>query len=450
MRPLNRPMFRYGGPIKEGIMDGMQDRQGYQDAGRVGQYFSNLGKKSLNLLNPLKKIPGAKQLMGSQFMRGFLSKPVDTPVFGKGIPFSTRIRNLFPTQNFRNLPPTITRTKDRIPGATGSYSPIRITPNRMSLREALTDPKALGRAVRENPILAISSPSLATSGVQIGGPIAIETAKGIANFLVPGKRFDPFGPEKQEDIATVEGSMTRGTGGPKTIGEVSTDTDKKVRTDSEKQKINEDRIQETKNKYYKLMGIDNMKKDAVYDSLIDASRIVSEEGADLKGAVRSGALQNRIIQAIGKNLDKSADLKKAIDSAVLKGEIQKDINLTKPSAFAEQVQFIRDNPNDPLARKLANVSSVSDDLATVKSGELTSDLVTRLIQSKGQPVKDMIKDDKYQKWEKNNEGKDEIDYLQDVFKGKKLDAGVYIINKKAFEIDVNGVVNPIDLDSIIG
>ena len=62
----------------------------------------------------------------------------------------------------------------------------------------------------------------------------------------------------------------------------------------------------------------------------------------------------------------------------------------------------------------------------------------------------MIKDDKYQKWEKNNEGKDEIDYLQDVFKGKKLDAGVYIINKKAFEIDVDGVVNPIDLDSIIG
>ena len=25
MRPLNRPMFRYGGPIKEGIMDGMRE-----------------------------------------------------------------------------------------------------------------------------------------------------------------------------------------------------------------------------------------------------------------------------------------------------------------------------------------------------------------------------------------------------------------------------------------
>ena len=25
MKPLNRPMFRYGGPIKEGIMTGMKD-----------------------------------------------------------------------------------------------------------------------------------------------------------------------------------------------------------------------------------------------------------------------------------------------------------------------------------------------------------------------------------------------------------------------------------------
>ena len=25
MRPLNRPMFRYGGPIKEGVMDGIRE-----------------------------------------------------------------------------------------------------------------------------------------------------------------------------------------------------------------------------------------------------------------------------------------------------------------------------------------------------------------------------------------------------------------------------------------
>ena len=34
MRPLNRPMFKIGGPVKEGIMSGMQDRPGYS-AGRI-------------------------------------------------------------------------------------------------------------------------------------------------------------------------------------------------------------------------------------------------------------------------------------------------------------------------------------------------------------------------------------------------------------------------------
>ena len=198
------------------------------------------------------------------------------------------------------------------------------------------------------------------------------------------------------------------------------------------------------------MGIDKMNKDAVYDSLIDASRIVSEEGGDLKGSIKSGNLQNRLIQAIGKNLDKSADLKKSIDAAVLKGEIQKDINLTKPSAFAEQVEYIRNNPNDPLAKKLSGMTSVADNLAALADTPITSDTVARLVTSKGTEIEDIVKDDKYQKWEKNNEGKDEIDYLQEITKGASLDAGIYIVNKKAFRVDEDGFTNPVDLDSIIG
>jgi len=116
------------------------------------------------------------------------------------------------------------------------------------------------------------------------------------------------------------------------------------------------------------------------------------------------------------------------------------------------VQYLRDNPNDPLARKLSGLTSVADNVAVIASEgkTLTSDIVGRLVGAKGQDVEGVIKDDKYQKWEKNNEGKDEIDYLQDVYKGKKLDEGIYIINKKAFQIDAKGEVNPIDLDSIIG
>ena len=36
MKPLNRPMFRYGGPIKQGIMSGIKEpRQNYNQAGSV-------------------------------------------------------------------------------------------------------------------------------------------------------------------------------------------------------------------------------------------------------------------------------------------------------------------------------------------------------------------------------------------------------------------------------
>jgi hypothetical protein len=33
MKTLNRPMFRYGGPIKEGIMDGMKEKQAINTVG---------------------------------------------------------------------------------------------------------------------------------------------------------------------------------------------------------------------------------------------------------------------------------------------------------------------------------------------------------------------------------------------------------------------------------
>ena len=78
-----------------------------------------------------------------------------------------------------------------------------------------------------------------------------------------------------------------------------------------------------------------MKKGAVYDSLIDASNIIQQEGGDLKGALKSGSLQSQIINAISKNLDKSVDLKKQIDAAILKGEITKDINREKDQLTTE-------------------------------------------------------------------------------------------------------------------
>ena len=170
-------------------------------------------------------------------------------------------------------------------------------------------------------------------------PLGIGVTAATLTDIFPGGK--PFGPDKYlpnilGNRYDEQGNKIPGTGlfNPDTVAEGEgeglkrVDTigagEKKVDPDTLK-KLNEDRIDRTKKRYYELMGLDKMKKDAVYDSLIDASRVVSEEGADLKGAIRSGSLQNRIIESISKNLDKSADLKRQIDAAILKGEITKDI-----------------------------------------------------------------------------------------------------------------------------
>ena len=102
MKPLNRPMFRNGGPIREGIMSGMQDRPGYSLAGRVGGFFQNVFKKK-----PVQTGTVVANKKGSVVGEGF-----------------KKIKELF-TGTPKTTVTGVERTKDRIPGATGSYSPIK-------------------------------------------------------------------------------------------------------------------------------------------------------------------------------------------------------------------------------------------------------------------------------------------------------------------------------------
>ena len=147
-------------------------------------------------------------------------------------------------------------------------------------------------------------------------------------MLVPGESIF-----KKDDPKKIEKE-----GGPPGGGDPDMKVDPKntVVNDEKLDQLNKERIQKTKDRYYKLMGLDNMKKDAVYDSLIDASKIVQQEGGDLKGAIKSGSLQTQIIDAISKQLDKSSALKRQIDAAVLKGEIQKDIKASDPLAALDK------------------------------------------------------------------------------------------------------------------
>ena len=443
MRPLNRPMFKYGGPIKEGIMDGM--REPLKNGKIVG------GKQSPLLAgaHPLKDAEGREQ----HFIPALYAAGLGALNIGRAGLAAARIagpaikRGFQAARAFGATPGKLgffKRAKDLATVRPGIGLPMATRPESIGFR--------IGSFAKQNPILALSTPSLATSAATIGGPLAIEGAKGFINFLVPGERLDPFGPKKVEPPTGDGTGLKRGDKKSTVIGDTTTGTTKPgqaggttVKSDAEKQQINEARIQETKDKYYKLMGIDKMNKDAVYDSLIDASRIVTEEGADLKGAIRSGNLQNRIIQAISQNLDKSADLKKQIDAAVLKGEIEKDIKRADPDTAINREY--KQSQIDLAKRKLEGPSAADVISQATIDGKtiVTSNTLEQVLRGFGRDVDYTFPDDKFEKWQKNNKNKDEISYLQENF--STLDDGLYVVNKKAFEIK-GGTVFPVDLDKI--
>jgi len=455
MRPLNRPMFRYGGPIKEGVMNGMQDRKAAlvgdpvfpkAEDGRAKHY----AQYALPLLNTartaamgaIRKTPG----FFKNVYQGIRSKP-NVPFTPATEGIMSKLPNfmqkyMVPSQRFRQ---TVVSDADR--KAAQFMSGQNYKPAPLSLKEVFTNPRVIGQAIKENPGLALSTPSLATSAFTIGAPVVKSTAKGIANFLVPGTKFDPFGPD--EPKVTGGDTKLERTDKITTVPNDGTGAVKTPKTEEEKAKINEDRINETREKYYKLMGIDKMNKKAAYNSLIDASKIVSEEGGDLKGAIRSGTLQNRIISAISKNLDSSADLKKQINAAILKGEIEKDIKQSDPAnAVLNELRLLQGKK----LRKDLEGTSVADMIAATSAksgaGTVTSDIVTEFIRSKGADAL-TLPDDKFQKWERNdnNKGKDEIDYFQENYSG--LDDGIYVVNKRAVEKKGNQIAF-VDLDEIMG
>jgi len=458
MRPLNRPMFRYGGPIKEGVMTGMKSKPALvgdpvYPKGPDGRSQYGYGTAAAALFNTARAALGRGVSQTPGFFRNVMSgikTPTTFTPATEGIVSKLPVfmqKYMLPSSRFRSsgsMIPMGGKNPGNLPVPYGSK--VDAT-GKLSYLQALKDPKKLGMAIRENPALALSTPSLAYSTAEIGGPVVGSTLKGIANFLVPGTKFDPFGPD--EPKVTGGDTKLERTDKITTVPNEGTGAVETPKTEAEKAKINEDRINETREKYYKLMGIDKMNKKAAYNSLIDASKIVSEEGGDLKGSIRSGNLQNRIISAISKNLDSSADLKKQINAAILKGEIEKDIKQSDPAnAVLNELRLLQGKK----LRKDLEGTSVADMIAATSAksgaGTVTSDIVTEFIRSKGTDAL-TLPDDKFQKWERNenNKGKDEIDFFQENYSG--LDDGVYVVNKRAVQKSGNQIAF-VDLDEIIG
>jgi len=320
MRPLNRPMFRMGGPIKEGIMDGMQDRRAAlvgdplfpKDQSGRGMYSEQ------QIRSNLQKIKDAFLQTG----RDITKKPLSTLGPGKRLGFIKRgigsITDFARRQLGKlDMPPKFVPAGGTLgPGyaGVGQRTPTLFEKAKFFAR---ANPKtAIGGAyLGSGPVYDIATGSV---------PLVKKAALQIADIAVPDFIFDQDQYFKDKEIREQNEQRELLKNQKKNLkGDKDdlTTTTPKIDRDAE--------IEANRQRYYKILGIDKMKKDAAYDSLLDASNIVREEGADLKGAIKSGTLQSKIINAISKNLDKSADIKRQIDAAIVKGEIDKDINREK-------------------------------------------------------------------------------------------------------------------------
>ena len=303
MRPLNRPMFRYGGPIKEGIMTGIKDRTiagGNQVGTPMGNRTGFADPRKSMLKGLFTKIPGGQALIESG--RGIIPR-----IFNKIKPTAV--------PKFRKDPSI------KIDPATGN--PMTIATQKIPFMERA------GMFTKQNPFFVGATAPFAVSGAVTATPTILDTAGKVAkatalqatDLLVPDFIFDQDKYLENKKIAELNQQIEQ---------KNKTKVPEKDKGTQDPPKIDRDaEIQANRERYYKILGIDKMKKDAAYDSLIDASKIIQQEGGDLKGAIRSGNLQTQIIDAISKNLDKSADIKRQIDSAIVKAEIDKDINREK-------------------------------------------------------------------------------------------------------------------------
>ena len=340
MRPLNRPMFKYGGPIKEGIMDGMKDRT-IAGGNQVGTPMGDRTGFADPRRNLLRFIPGFSQ----QYSKGIANL--------KKIPdfFKTKVEPFFKSKMGREVPikggtttiggKTVTTAGEGtkfVPSYFGRDPSVKLIGG---LYKGITSPTAKGFTQKAaqfatSPTALIAGASF-TDALPGGKPLF-----GTRNIL--GQKFDPetgikteglFGrdlPAKKQ-LEEQRAKIAAQEEANKIIAQQKLDADENKKLEKIDPKVFEDR----KKYYYNLMGLDKLKGDAVYDSLIDASKIIQQEGGDLKGAIRSGNLQTQIIDAISKNLDEGAKLKRQIDAAVLKGEIEKDIYQAKGGSSSEQL-----------------------------------------------------------------------------------------------------------------
>ena len=423
MRTLNRPMFRYGGPIKEGVMDGIREpkrnggpmSQSVQPSGN-GMRPGYKGKSSV-----LKYIPGFNYVAGQT--KGLIPRIINKikptfknqPGIVKGGDASTKAKYM-------------SQTMPKVPFSQRAKAFVKENP----YFTGVTAPFAVSGAATATPPVAKGLAGLAEAGV-----------KQVGDLLVPDFIFDQdqYFEDKEKAKLAEELKASKLTANEKKIKDLEAllagGNEPKV-TEKSADERRQDRIQ----KYRDIMDIKGMNKNAAYDSLIAASQAVLGEG-DFKGSLKDGSLIGKIIGSTSKAFDKPKATKDAIDTLILKGEIEGDIAAGKPSTYLKAAQDMvatgaSKNIQEAMKTLTKSETSMSTTLGAIlaKGNRLDEKTVgVAYREETGNIPAGSIKVSEVNEWKEENKGKNEIDYVNEIMKVSELAPGDYIIGERVVTID---------------
>jgi len=416
MKPLNRPMFRYGGPIKEGVMNGIKEpRQNYQEAGRVRNFFSNLMKPALNADGTPVTLPNRNFVEDLTFVAGpskFLKAG------GAGL---TAIRNM---GKYPKFPP--------------GY--------RSGAGDKFVEPKFLSNEYLKSIIRPYTSGMKETfSGV--GGKIKDYGYAGTIGGAGIG-----YGVKKTKDFFD---SLNKNKKIDTTLDNIQNtpfvNTNKNTSDASKKgggvELSAEERRAKNVERYRDIMDIKGMNKDAAYNSLIAASQAINESG-DFKGDIKSGKLINQIIQATSKQFDKPKATKDAIDTLILKGEIEKDIKASDPSnEIVNRLREVQIKKGEKELKgnttaEIIQARMLKDDMPSGSNLASLISINNPELNVKVLPTKDLG-------------NADPVDYMTKIVATVNADettpdypSGVYVLKDKVIQITEEGAVVPVPISAL--
>jgi len=327
MRTLSRPMFKMGGPIKEGVMHGIREPyRGGQIVGLGSKIFKNIsklfGKTNTIRSTPIKKVPITGTTPGS---------------LHKGYP--------------------------------GNIGGNKFVKAGEEITEKVWTPHGW---VARDPTYQIGKKIVEGSG-WIGKPLkwagqTLATPTGaIGLTFVGGKWLLSDGTEATDEQVK---EITKLNPKLKALQEKG-----KTKKGSEGDYAKDER--ETRvNKYLKLMGYDRSRYDAVSKALIDASKIIADRGTLNKKNINR-ELINPIIQATSARFDKPRQVREAVGLMAAKAEIEKDINKEK-DALAKSLAML-------------NIEKAKQDLNPGVATALMAYMAAKKGKVKGDELKDFIR-----------------------------------------------------------